>query len=548
MSATGAGHALKEALTAALSAYGRGALDEASSWLEAASRGGREHPDVLHLRGLVALARHEVAIAVGWMERAVRTAPRVASYWNNLGVARRQAGSLDLAAQAHARAIALAPSYASAHNNLGAVLAEREDYERAAACFARAIQLGAGDPDTHANLILAHARCEEGAAALAAVEVAHGAGLTGARLDIAHGAALLAVGRHAEAVTSLADSAKRWPAESEAWHNLGFALARQGSFAPARDAFDRALALAPGVAATHLSRGLVRLSLGDYRGGWSDCRMRRGGPVQRGIGRLVLDEGLSGQRIRITRDQGVGDDLFFLRFAPLLSARGADVSVDVDPRLHTMLARAGFPVGGPCDAAIMSGDLPFRLGHEDDEDCPAALQLDALPERISTQRAMLAAAGPRPWIAVSWRAGVKGQMKRVPAEQLARLLRNLPGTIVCIQRDPQPGELAAFSAALGRALFDATAINADLESMLALMHVVDEHVAVSNTNLHLRAAAGRATRVLVPFPAEWRWRESRDGALPWFRDHRAYRQGADFCWELALAQLAVDLLPATQAP
>ena len=540
MSAAGAGHALKEALTAALSAYGRGALDEASSWLDAASRGGREHPDVLHLRGLVALARHEVAIAVGWMERAVRTAPRVASYWNNLGVARRQAGSLDLAAQAHARAIALAPSYASAHNNLGAVHAEREDYERAAACFARAIQLGAADADTHANLVLAYARHEEGGAALATVEAALSAGLTGARLEIAHGAALLAVGRHAEAVASLSDSAKRWPQEPEAWHNLGFALAKQGRFAPARDAFDQALTLAPGGAATHLSRGLVRLSLGDYRGGWADCRLRREGPAKRETSQLVLDERLNGRRIRITRDQGVGDDLFFLRFAPLLQARGAQVSVDVDPRLHTMLARAGLPSAGPCDAAIMSGDLPFRLGHGDDEDCPVALRLDAIPELISTQRAMLESAGPRPWIAVSWRAGVKGQMKNAPAAQLARLLRELPGTIVCIQRDPRPGELAAFSAELGRALFDATTISGDLESMLALMHVVDEHVAVSNANLHLRAAAGRTTRVLVPFPAEWRWRE-RCGALPWFRDHRAYRQGADLSWDAALVQLTVDL-------
>ena len=176
---------LKDALTAALAAYGRGALDEASRWLDAAACGGREHPDILHLRGLVALARSDVPLAVSWIERAVRAAPRVASYWNNLGVAQRQAGSLELAAQAHGRAITLAPSYASAHNNLGAVHAEREDYDRAASCFERAIQFGASNADTHANLVLAHARRDDGAAALTALEAARKAGVAGVRLEIA---------------------------------------------------------------------------------------------------------------------------------------------------------------------------------------------------------------------------------------------------------------------------------------------------------------------------------------------------------------------------
>lgn len=43
-----------------------------------------------------------------------------------------------------------------------------------------------------------------------------------------------------------------------------------------------------------------------------------------------------------------------------------------------------------------------------------------------------------------------------------------------------------------------------------------------HTNVHLRAAAGGASRVLVPNPAEFRWMAA--GSLsPWFPDSKVYR-------------------------
>ena len=440
MTVAGAGHALKEALTAALSAYGRGALDEASSWLDAASRGGREHPDVLHLRGLVALARHEVAIAVGWMERAVRTAPRVASYWNNLGVARRQAGSLDLAAQAHARAIALAPGYASAHNNLGAVLAEREDYERAAACFARAIQLGAGDADTHEN----HAK----------------------------------------------------------------SLFCRGAFAR----------------------------------GWASYRFRSGRALA--VPTMRWQAGAPGTPVLLRREQGIGDQLFFLRFAPLAGAQGMDLHVEADPRLASMLERVG--LHGPREAVDLQaamGDLPWLLGMGDG-DVVAPLALNVLADRAARVGAVLGEL-PRPWLGVTWRAGGlmlgRDTTKEISLAALGGLLGSFGGSIVSVQRIPRGGEHRALEAALGRKVLDLSSWNDDLESMLAVMAALDFYVGVSNANVHLRCGAGRGSDVLVPFPMDWRWRKAADGSVPWYPRSRAYHQLRGGDWTGALAALGTSL-------
>jgi hypothetical protein len=72
------------------------------------------------------------------------------------------------------------------------------------------------------------------------------------------------------------------------------------------------------------------------------------------------------------------------------------------------------------------------------------------------------------------------------------------------------------------------------------MHLLDDYVAVSNTNTHLRAATGKGARVLVTSPAEYRWMAKGDTS-PWFPGFVLYRQDADFSWDRALARLHADL-------
>jgi hypothetical protein len=158
-------------------------------------------------------------------------------------------------------------------------------------------------------------------------------------------------------------------------------------------------------------------------------------------------------------------------------------------------------------------------------------------------RQSLAASGPPPYIAVSWRAGVlkDGRFTKVaPAADLGRALSSTRGTIVVVQRNPQDDEMVAFTAAVGRPAVDLSQANSDLEDILALMALVDAYVAVSNTNVHLRAAAGRPSHVLVPFPPEWRWGDA-EGESAWFPGARLHRQAADGGWTHALAALTRDL-------
>jgi len=93
---------------------------------------------------------------------------------------------------------------------------------------------------------------------------------------------------------------------------------------------------------------------------------------------------------------------------------------------------------------------------------------------------------------------------------------------------------------LGPRLLDLSDLNDDLEGMLALLGLIDEYICVSNTNTHLRAGRGRACRVLVPMPPDYRWMESGDES-PWFPGLSLYRESVTEGWAPAFGTLSRDL-------
>lgn len=203
-------------------------------------------------------------------------------------------------------------------------------------------------------------------------------------------------------------------------------------------------------------------------------------------------------------------------------------------------------------AAVGIADLPSLLKAST---TPPAFALRA--ERDA--RSMLARLGPPPYLGLTWRAGtdltrgpelnvdLRVLVKEVPPAALGAAVRGWPGTLVSLQRAPAPGELEALSAAAGADVHDLSAANDDLREALAVLAVLDEYVAVSNTNIHLRAGLGRTARVLVPNPPEWRWMRTGE-ASPWFPGSSVYRQPASRDWTGPLRQLSADLARAAGSP
>ena len=129
--------------------------------------------------------------------------------------------------------------------------------------------------------------------------------------------------------------------------------------------------------------------------------------------------------------------------------------------------------------------------------------------------------------------------KEIELDQLLKVLLELPGTLICMQRGLQNEERQGIqNACCGRKIFFQDT-DMDMEDSLAMMGILDDYIAVSNTNLHLRASANKEARVLVTNPPDYRW--GTEDKTPWFPSFSLYRQEFDMTWESGIKKLVQDL-------
>ncbi len=132
---------------------------------------------------------------------------------------------------------------------------------------------------------------------------------------------------------------------------------------------------------------------------------------------------------------------------------------------------------------------------------------------------MLRAAGPGPYIGVTWRS--RGDHPTPDA--IAAALASIKGDVILLQPGASEDEIGRFEYALGRAAANLTPQDGDMETALALMELLDEYVSVDNINIHLRAARGRACRGLIANQCDFYWMESGSRS-PWFPESPLYRE------------------------
>jgi tetratricopeptide (TPR) repeat protein len=498
----------------------------------------------------------DAAGALDAASRIIAAAPATPRAHLIAGLALRMLGRLDESRAALERSAALDPrDYAGAFE-LGMALELEGNATAALPQFERAFALRpAFLPARHALGLSLH-RANRVAEAIDHLQVTAASAPQNADWQVDLAQALLDARRLEDAQPVLDRALAAQPDHAQALRHSGRIAVARGDFARAAQLFSAASAQDPDDEVLPIFIAQAELLLGHWDRGWAAYRRRetrreleetlraRGRPTH-----VPALEELRGSDVTVLAEQGLGDILFFLRFAPALKAAARKLDFAGGERLHSLLERAGLfeSLRTSADAfataktVVLTGDLP-QVCRAAGEACPPSLRIAPDPARVGAWRQKLEAAGPRPWIGVTWRAGTPhaelafGLQKTVPIPDLMKALKPLGGTVVVLQRNPGESELDNASRALGDKVHDFSRINDDLDDALAVVSLLDRHVGVSNTNMHLAAAAGTTADVLVPFPPEWRWGLGKDS--PWFPGFRVLRQSREGDWSRALAALA----------
>ena len=282
---------IHKAMQAAVEHHQAGRLPQAEAIYRQILQAAPNHPDALHLLGLIAHRAGKSEIAVELIGKAISVNPSSPTYHNNLGNALKDQGKLDAAIDSYRKALVLKPDLAETHYNLGNVLQEQGKLDAAVECYRKALALKPDYAVAHYNLgfvlqdqgkldeainsyrkalslktnyaeahnILGIALQDQGKLD-AAVECYRKALALKPDYAEAHsnlGSALQDQGKLDEAINSLRKALLLKPDYAKAHYNLGNALRDQGNFEAEVESYQKALALKPDYAEAHNNLGLA---------------------------------------------------------------------------------------------------------------------------------------------------------------------------------------------------------------------------------------------------------------------------------------------------
>ena len=333
--------------------------------------------------GTVLLQQGQHADAIVSFQQALKLNPAYVEAHGNLGNAYQFQGKIDQAVACYRRTLDLRPTYAEAHNNLGAALQAQGQLNEAAASYRRAIELRSDYAEAHGNLgnilkdlgkldeAIVHGR--------RAVELQPASAAAHDKL----GQSLEKQGRLQEAAASYNQALALKPNFIEVLNNLGNLYKKQGRLDAAILHLRRALDIKPDYAQAHFNLSTVYLLTGDWQQGWPEFewRWKCAETTPRPYPQPIWDGvSLGGKIILLWCEQGLGDTLQFIRYAPLVKARGGKVVLECLKEMVPLLST----VSG-IDTVIAKGEsLPKFDVHAPLMSLPNILKttLENVPNRV----------------------------------------------------------------------------------------------------------------------------------------------------------------------
>ncbi len=478
-----------------------------------------------------------------------------------MGTLALENGAFETAAAAFCLAIDKEPESASAYGGLGLALLNQGKRSEAEACFRKTVDLEPKRAEGYNNLALVFLETGRFAEAEDCLQVALSLAPDCAVIYNNLGLASEELGKAEEAKAHYRAAIGRDMTYAQAYYNLGNLLKKTLQLQEAEECLEQALCLQPEYKEAHHSLATLKLLQGRFTEGWRQYdKWRMQQPTQRaqGIARWC-GEALQGRSILLYYEQGFGDTIQFVRYAPLVAALGAAVIVwlpsELDGVFSAFEASLSFHSGAErpaqsFDFACPLPSLPALLHEGEPTLLATAIPYAAasLALRCAWQERIAARCLPGQLkIGVVW-AGNPGHHndanRSVPFAQFKTLLREKDVEWHSLQIGRRSEDLQDESA---QDVLDWSAQLTDFSQTAAALDQLDLLIAVDSAVAHLAGAMGKPVWLLAPFLPDWRWQLAREDSC-WYPSMRLFRQERSGDWAGVLQRVTQALQEKTKNP
>lgn len=446
--------------------------------------------------------------------RALDLKSDYAQAWNGLGNALKKKGEMDGAIAAFRQATVLHPQYVDAFNRLAKTLDEQDRVEESAAAYERAAQLQPQSAEAQ-----------------------------GALGNIYHRA-----GRFEDAINAFNAALKLRPGYAEALYSIANVQKDQGKLDEAIATFEQAVAARGSYPEAQWNRALTLLLKGDFANGWKAYESRWTDQARLLPKPLWDGKDLEGKRILLRLEQGLGDIIQFIRYAPMVAERGGKVVVQCPQPLKRLLE-------GQCNIETVVSfaeqvtdydvhypllSLPALFGTTVEtipNDVPYLLA-DATLAQTWADRMGGEPGGLKVGIAWAGNPEYLHDRQRTISPAALKPLGEVENVrFHSLQKGPQ---LLGGSSAVPIPMVDWADELKDFADTAALISNLDLVIACDTAVAHLAGAMGRNVWTLLPYSPDWRWMLGRSDS-PWYPTMRLFRQPRPGDWGAVIEDVKVEL-------
>ncbi len=470
-------------------------------------------------KSLLALSQLDEALAA--FNTALALAPDYADAAYSAANALRKLSRLDEAVALYRKAIALKTDFVDACINLGNTLSDQGQFVDAIEMLRTALQYRPNDPLTQCNL----------------VNTLHAAGRTEEALDRLEG---------------FIATNPTYPDAHVQRANIHISCDR---YDDAITSYRRAIALNPNHPEAHMFLGATYLVQGDFLKGWPEKEWRwkcSDRPVSPGNFQQPQWDGspLDGKTILLHGEQGMGDRIQFVRYAPLVAQRGAKVLLQSHPQLLrlfrslegpnlTLLAEGQNLPAFDIHCPLLSLPLAFGTNVETVPNTVPYLLSD--PADVATWKTRLAADIRPLKIGIVWGgnpANKHDRQRSAPLAAFAPLFALPDVTIYSLQMGSPTSQIDSF--VHNDRLIDHTSHLRDFADTAAFIANLDVVVSICTSVAHLAGALGKRTYTVLAHQSDWRWLRNCENS-PWYPTMRLFRRAKDETFTEVLQRVAAAL-------